>query len=227
MRWARRGFAAADGRVTRTDPVSLPDEIPLFPLPNVVLFPDAYLPLHIFEPRYRAMTRDALAGRRLIGMVVLRDGWQADEGGTPALYATGCAGDIVHHEALPDGRFNLILHGVTRFVIEDEVPGDTLYRLARVRWQPEPDATSSPAALPGLRQQLEALLLPAVARGDVRMPAGLSDQALVNAVCQALDLPAIEKLALLEKPDVQTRARTLLPVLERLMLRLPGSGQVH
>jgi uncharacterized protein len=207
--------------------VTLPDQIPLFPLSNVVLFPDVYLPLHIFEARYRAMTRDALEGGGLIGMVVLREGWQEDYGGAPPIYATGCAGTIVHHDALPDGRYNLILQGIARFEVEHEVAGDTAYRRAHVRWHREADAVGQPAALTRLRQQVEALLLPAVARGEVRMPSGLTDQALVNAVCQALDVPIIEKLALLEKPDVLTRGRTLLPILERLMLKLSGSGQVH
>jgi Lon protease-like protein len=211
----------------RPRPVILPDDLPLFPLPNVVLFPDAYLPLHVFEPRYRALTRDALAGPRLIGMVVLREGWQEDDEAAPAIYATGCAGTIVHHEALPDGRSNIILQGVGRFTVAHEIAGDTPYRRARVEWQPEVDASGIRVELTRLRQQIERLLLPAVARGEVRMPAGLSDQALVNAVCQAIDVPTIEKLALLEKPDVVTRALALLPRLERLMLDRSGSGQVH
>ena len=76
----------------------LPDEIPLFPLPNVVLFPDAYLPLHIFEDRYRTMTRQALGGTRLIGMTVLRETATTDGEGVPPIYATGCAGasDSLH-----------------------------------------------------------------------------------------------------------------------------------
>ena len=198
----------------------LPDEIPLFPLTNVVLFPDVYLPLHIFEDRYRAMTRAALAGHKLIGMTVLREGWQDDYGGAPAIYATGCAGTIVHHEALDDGRFNIILQGVARFAVEQEESRGTPYRVARVGWHQEPDAEHATAALTRVRQQVEALLLPAVARGEVRMPPGMTDQSLVNAVCQALDVPIVEKLALLEKPDVLTRGRAL-------MMKLSGSGQVH
>lgn len=213
--------------MTKAGPVTLPEEIPLFPLSNVVLFPDVYLPLHVFEARYRAMTRDALEGDGLVGMVVLRDGWQDDYGGAPAIYATGCAGAIVHHEALPDGRFNIILQGIARFEVEREVKGATSYRRARVGWQREAETSGASPALPRVRQQVEALLLPAVARGDVRMPPGLADAALINAVCQALDVPIVEKLALLEKPDVLTRGRALLPILERLMLKLSGSGQVH
>ena len=204
-----------------------PDEIPLFPLSNVVLFPDVYLPLHVFEERYRAMTRDVLAGPKLIGMTVLREGWQQDYGGAPPIYATGCAGTIVHHEALKDGRFNIILLGVSRFEVESEVAAGTPYRIARVRWYEESDATGDRAELTRLRRQVEALLLPAVASGEVRMPAGMSDQALINAVCQALDIPIVEKLALLERRDVHARGQALLPILERLLIKLSGSGNIH
>ncbi|WP_396624466.1 LON peptidase substrate-binding domain-containing protein [Luteitalea sp.] len=207
--------------------MTLPDEIPLFPLSNVVLFPDVFLPLHIFEERYRAMTREALASQGLIGMTVLREGWQQEYEGTPPIYATGCAGTIVHHERLDDGRYNLVLQGVARFEVEQERDAGTPYRLARVRWHREPDADGHRPTVTRLRRQVETLLLPAVARGEVRLPAGLTDQALVNAVCQALDVPIVEKLALLEKPDVVTRGQALLPILERLLIRLSGSGQVH
>ncbi|HTU99823.1 MAG TPA: LON peptidase substrate-binding domain-containing protein [Luteitalea sp.] len=207
--------------------MTLPERIRLFPLTNVVLFPDVYLPLHIFEARYRAMTRDALAGDTLIGMTVLREGWQQDYDGAPPIYATGCAGTIVHHDALDDGRFNLILQGVSRFEVIEEVEAGTPYRVARVAWHPEPDGSGSRAALTRLRQQVEALLMPAVARGEVRLPQGMTDQALINAVCQALDIPTVEKLALLEKSDLQARGHALLPILERLLIKLSGSGQIH
>ncbi|BCS34454.1 ATP-dependent protease [Luteitalea sp. TBR-22] len=207
--------------------MTLPDQLPLFPLSNVVLFPDVFLPLHIFEERYRAMTRDALAGQALIGMTVLREGWQRDYEGTPPIYATGCAGTIVHHERLQDGRYNIVLKGVARFEVERELETGAPYRVAQVRWHAETDAEGTRPAVTRVRRQVETLLLPAVARGEVRLPTELSDQALVNAVCQAIDVPIVEKLALLEKPDVVTRGLALLPILERLLIRLSGSGQVH
>jgi len=205
----------------------LPDEIPLFPLPNVVLFPDAYLPLHIFEDRYRAMTRQALGGTRLIGMTVLRETVVPDGEGVPPIYATGCAGAIVHHEPLKDGRFNIVLQGIARFEVVRELSGAAPFRVARVRWYEEPDAATHRAAMTRLRGQVETLLLPAIARGEVRMPQGMSDDALINAVCQALDIPVVEKLALLEKPDVLLRGQALVPILERLLIQLSGSDQVH
>lgn len=197
----------------------------LFPLPNVVLFPKAYLPLHIFEHRYRAMVRDALDGRRTIGMVVLREGWQTATG-LPPVYATGCAGEIVHHDALPDGRFNIVLRGTRKF----RISGERLvqpYREADVEWLDEPLDVSVEAALRAVRRRLDALLLPAVARGEARMPPQLADDELVNAVSQALDIDVVEKLALLEKPDILGRAEAVIPLIERRLVQGTGGDVVH
>ena len=101
-------------------PTMLPPTIPLFPLPNVVLFPNVFLPLHIFEQRYRAMVSDALAGDRIIGMVLLRPGWEQDYEGRPPIYPVGCAGLITHAERLSDGRFNIVLQGLEKFRVLDE-----------------------------------------------------------------------------------------------------------
>src|SRR5262245_40726916 len=100
----------------------LPGLIPLFPLPNVVLFPGVPLPLHIFEPRYRDMVRDTPAGERsLIGMVLLRGDWRKEYYQNPEVFAVGCAGRVMSVQPLPDGRYNILLHGLREFVIENEV----------------------------------------------------------------------------------------------------------
>ena len=96
------------------------DLLPLFPLPNVVLFPNVFLPLHIFEPRYREMVADALASDRMIGMVLLRPGWDRDYEGRPPIYSVGCSGVLTHNERLPDGRYNIVLRGIERFRILEE-----------------------------------------------------------------------------------------------------------
>ena len=114
----------------------LPPTIPIFPLPNVVLFPHVFLPLHIFEPRYRAMVADALEGDRLIGMVLLRPGWEGRYDGRPPVYPIGCAGVITHHDRLPDGRYNIVLRGLQKFRITGEDEG-RLYRVARIEGQHE------------------------------------------------------------------------------------------
>ena len=123
----------------------LPPIIPLFPLPNVVLFPGVFLPLHIFEERYRALTRDALAGDRIIGMTLLRPGFEGDYNGRPPIYPVGCAGVISHSDRLPDGRYNIVLHGLSKFRIVEEMT-DGEYRRARVdaadRSSPTPPASA-------------------------------------------------------------------------------------
>lgn len=103
--------------------------VPLFPLPNVVLFPHAVLPLHIFEERYKAMTADALRGDRRIAMALLRPGWEKCYHGKPCIDPVVCVGRILSHERLPDGRYNFLLQGTTRARIVREV-GDRTYRLA-------------------------------------------------------------------------------------------------
>jgi Lon protease-like protein len=98
----------------------LPPAIPIFPLPNVVLFPNVFLPLHIFEPRYREMVADALAGDRIIGMVLLQPGWEASYDGRPPVYPIGCAGVVTNAERLPDGRYNIVLQDSEKFRILSE-----------------------------------------------------------------------------------------------------------
>src|SRR5436190_18834387 len=102
----------------------LPPSIPIFPLPATVLFPSVFLPLHIFEPRYRQMVNDALAGDRTIGMVLLKAGFETDYEGKPPVYHTGCSGLITHVERMDDGRFNLILRGLEKVSsLGEEAPG--------------------------------------------------------------------------------------------------------
>jgi Lon protease-like protein len=105
----------------------------LFPLPGLVFFPRVLQPLHIFEPRYRQMTADALAGDRLITMVLPRPGWEEDYDGRPALYPIACLGQIMVAKPLPDGRYNLLLHGLSRARLLEELPDEKLYRQARVQ----------------------------------------------------------------------------------------------
>jgi uncharacterized protein len=203
------------------------DLLPLFPLPTVVLFPGVFLPLHIFEPRYRAMVADALAGDRLIGMTLLRDGWEDSYEGRPPVYAVGCSGVITHCEQLPDGRYNIILRGVERFRILEE-DQTRPYRRAVTQPLPERDLTSQDRLLlRALRARLEALLSPSEsAEGiDPRVASAMNDEDLVNALAQYLDLAPIEKQALLEQPAVPERARALAELLEMKALRdRAGSG---
>src|SRR6202521_4687162 len=139
------------------------DLLPVFPLPNVVLFPNVFLPLHIFEPRYREMVADAVASDRMIGMVLLRPGWHHAEQ-RPPVYLVGCSGVITHVEQLADGRYNIVLRGVERFRILEEGQAKS-YRRALV--EPLPDRGRSGddrAAIQQQRSKLESLLAPRIER---------------------------------------------------------------
>lgn len=115
---------------------ALPALVPLFPLPNVVLLPGAVLPLHIFEERYKQMTADALKGHRLIAMALLKAGWQKDYYGRPPIESVVCVGEILSHERLPDGRYNLLLRGRDRARLVRETRHQP-YRLAELQVLPE------------------------------------------------------------------------------------------
>ena len=203
------------------------DLLPLFPLPNVVLFPNVFLPLHIFEPRYREMVADAIASDRMIGMVLLRPGWERDYEGRPPIFPIGCSGLLTHNERLPDGRYNLVLRGIERFRIVEE-DHTRSYRRAVVEPLREHalDAADRTAIL-SQRSKLESMLVPSQSNaGDPRMPASMSDEDLVNALAQYLDLEPLEKQALLEKASLRTRAESLVELLEMkiLMARTPGGS---
>ncbi len=108
--------------------------IPIFPLPNVVFFPYMDLPVHIFEPRYRQMVADCLAGDRRLAMVLLKPGWEPDYYSRPPVCPVAGAGEIVECQRLGDGRYNILLRGVGRIGIEGEAPSEKLYRIAVARW---------------------------------------------------------------------------------------------
>ncbi len=209
----------------------LPPELPVFPLPNVVLFPNVFLPLHVFEPRYRAMVADALAGDRIIGMTLLQPGYRADYDGRPAIYPVGCAGVITHAEPLDDGRFNIVLRGLEKFRIVHEAPGGA-YRIATVEPLPEPLVEPERAALQRERLRLEALLASVIERagGGPRFPPAVADDDLVNALSQYLEFEPVERQALLERDGVLARCRGLIELLEMKTLAPGGTewkGAVH
>ena len=191
----------------------LPPIIPLFPLPNVVLFPGVFLPLHIFEERYRALTRDALAGDRIIGMTLLRPGFEGDYDGRPPIYPVGCAGVISHSDRLPDGRYNIVLHGISKFRIVEEMT-DGEYRRARVDALTELTDAPGQREIKDLRTRIEGLLLSALKATEVQIPGSLSDEDLIHALCQYLQFEPAERQALLECDGTVERARALTEFLE-------------
>ncbi len=199
--------------------VGLPSVVPLFPLPNAVLFPGVPLPLHIFEPRYRELVRDvSRVEDRLIGMVLLRGDWRRDYHGSPDIYPVGCAGRMVSVEPLADGRYNILLQGVREFVISGE-DRQRSYRQANVSWRP-PGPTALP---PGFRTRLCDLVRGYLGdrepkrAGALLDDASVSDELLVNFLCYALEFSPLEKQALLEAPSLSDRGARLCEVVQFAM----------
>ena len=213
------------------------DLLPIFPLPNVVLFPNVFLPLHIFEARYREMVADALASDRLIGMVLLRPGWERDYEGRPPVYPIGCSGVITHVERLADGRYNIVLRGLERFRIVGEEDGKA-YRRASIEPLAERTlGTDERQAVRNTRARLEALLAATLRRArregpdaapDLHTASAMCDEDLVNALAQYLDLEPLERQALLEHDSLSSRAESLVELLEMKLLiaRTPGLSNV-
>jgi hypothetical protein len=193
----------------------LPATIPIFPLPNVVLFPNVFLPLHIFEPRYRQMVEDALRGDRIIGMVLLQPGWEPAYQERPPVYRVGCAGVITHSERLADGRFNIVLRGMEKFRVTSEDDARP-YRIAYVESVREPAPESFREEMHSERRRLESLLVPQPvgASESSKMPAAMPDEELVNALAQYMEFEPVEKQALLEREGLLERCRSLIELLE-------------
>jgi Lon protease-like protein len=168
------------------------------------------LPLHVFEPRYRALVNDVLDSHRTIGVTLLKPGYEADYQGRPPVYPLGCAGTIVEQERLADGRYNIVLRGRERFRILEEQVGSP-YRVARV--EKLGDAAGDQGSLDRIRQQL----LDAFERlsgGSLVVEGDVPPAALVNGLCQQLDLPVVEKLDLLACDSIESRAGRLVELLE-------------
>ena len=186
----------------------LPARIPIFPLPDVTLFPSTTAPFHIFEARYRAMVADALAGNSIIGMVVLKPGYEVQYEGRPPVHAIGCAGVIASSRLLADGRYDIILRGLTRFRIlgEDQ---SRAYRLADVAALPDRIDDTERARLSELRRQVEDAVrtrFPSVPE----LRADLADEAVIDGLSLLLPIRPEEKLELLEAEDPVERAETLI-----------------
>lgn len=204
--------------------------IPLFPLPDVVLFPGVFLPLHIFEMRYREMVKDSLAGDRLIGVSLLRPGWDHDADGRPAMYTVGCVGLISHVEELPDGRYNLVLRGVEKYRVVREEDVLRSYRRASVDYLDERMTMADRESVRRQKHQLERLLTTVTDAPDQPFPSNLSDEEVINALAQYLDLEPIERQALLEQEGVARRCDALIELLEMKAMatgHAPDRGLLH
>ncbi|MGH7819415.1 MAG: LON peptidase substrate-binding domain-containing protein [Candidatus Binatia bacterium] len=209
----------------------LPPVVPLFPLPNVVLFPQVLLPLHIFEPRYRQMVRDAAEAEELIGMMLYRPCGEQPPELQPDIYSIGCAGRVIRKVDLPDGRFNILLQGVREFECREQF-FDRPYRRAMVTWRP---AVPAGVRLEGSRRRrlLDKIRVfnAKAAEPELRIleDPTLTDEMLVNLFAFASDIPVAEKQSLLELEHLEVRAERLIETLDFHVIErvfAPGSDVV-
>lgn len=204
------------------DTADFSGQVRLFPLPDLVMFPHVLQPLHIFEPRYRALFEAALADDKLIAMAVLAPGWQKDYEGRPPLQPFACLGRIATHQRLDDGRYNLLLQGVRRIKIVRELPPNVSYREAEARIYEDLTPAGAAAARPQLRRKLVdgfKQLLPKLPEAHEQLDHLLGSEIplgmLTDLVAYALDLGLEMKLQLLSEPNVDVRAQMLLDRLDK------------
>jgi uncharacterized protein len=211
----RRGIAA------------LCETLPIFPLAGVLLLPRGRLPLNIFEPRYLAMTRDALAGDRLIGMVQPSDPNQPLSG-NPPVYPTGCAGRITSFSETDDGRFLITLTGLCRFRIREELPLLSGYRRVVPQWEPFANDLRNPREpkfdrerlMRGLRAYFDKHQIKAEWDALGSVPA----ERLVTSIAMVCPFEPSEQQALLEAGDLEERAKLLTAIVEMAVMESPGDG---
>ena len=209
-------------------PADLPQKLPVFPLPGALLLPRADLPLNIFEPRYLEMISDALSGDRIIGIIQPKD--DSDTAERPDLMKVGCAGRITSYAETPDGRMLVTLTGVSRFAIAGELDADTAYRQVIADYHPfavdlvsdlGASEVNRPALLKAFRDYLNANNMNA----DWDQVDAASTEVLVNTLSLLAPYPPQEKQALLEAPDLKTRADVLVALTEVALRRMSSGGK--
>jgi uncharacterized protein len=195
----------------------LPAMIPIFPLQDATLFPNASYPFYIFEPRYRAMVADALKGNRIIGMVMLQPGFEAEYAGRPPIFPIGCAGLITAYEELPGGEYTIVLRGLAKFRVTGE-DNSRAYRLAHVVTLSEELDTQETVALSKERQRIDTLLTVLADRFGVEPPPpGTTDEEVVDLLSERLPMKGLDRQRLLERDDPLARARVVIEVLEEIV----------
>jgi len=210
-------------------PADLPQKLPVFPLPGALLLPRADLPLNIFEPRYLEMISDALSGERMIGIIQPRD--DSDTAERPELMKVGCAGRITSYAETPDGRMLVTLTGVSRFSIKSELAVATPYRQVVANFKPFAidlvmDLGASEVNRPALLTAFKDYLTANNMSADWSEINAASTEVLVNTLSLLAPYPASEKQALLEAPDLKTRADVLVALTE-MALSKSFSGKRH
>ncbi len=206
-------------RPSTREPIALPEVLPIFPLTGVLLLPRGRLPLNIFEPRYLAMTRDALGGERLVGMVQPSDPARDGAGEmNPPVYPVGCAGRITQFSETDDGRYLITLTGVSRFRIAKELPLLSGYRRVVPDWRPFAHDRAAPGE-PGFdRERLIRGLRSYFAQRQIAADFEAIEKApgeyLVTSIAMACPFAPSEKQALLEAADPDARAGLLTALVE-------------
>jgi Lon protease-like protein len=200
-------------------PLPIPDLLPVFPLPNVVFFPKTYLPLHIFEPRYRQMVADTTIGGQCIAMALLKEGWELDYYGNPAIYPILCVGRIVSVQPLSDGHSNILLQGLERCDIHEE-HFEKPYREATVRVKPK--LSEERLAADVRRALIEILGRYLQTREDSPAWQGffreeVTDEVLVNTLSTYLECTPLEKQFLLDADGLRQRARRLNDLIQFML----------
>lgn len=192
---------------------TLPETLPVFPLSEAFLLPTGYLPLNIFEPRYKQMVLDAMASDRLIGMIQ-----PAEESENPALRKTGCAGKITEFSETPDGRFIIKLAGVYRFDVKEEIKTDRLYRTVKPVWSAYKNDIKAHRCLNINRDKLKELLKSYFSKQEMSCDwqkfEGVPDGKLITCLSMVCPFEPSEKQAILEAPCCKTRAEMFMTLLE-------------
>jgi len=190
--------------------------IPLFPLPTTVFYPNTSLPLHVFEPRYRSMVTDALKGKKEIGMVLLKPGWENDYHGAPEIMTIGCVGKIERHSKLPEGKYNILLSGLHRFRILQEIEGK-LYRQAQVELLKEVNDQDlvegslliKQRLIENMKQYLKSIPNGKEAEQSLDLESCTKLAEFVDRIIYHFDLPASKMQEFLEEQNVHKRADSL------------------
>lgn len=208
---------------------SLPKVLPIFPLAGVLLLPHAQLPLNIFEDRYLSMTRDALAGHRLIGMVQPVHPEDEDTA-LPKVYDNGCAGRITSFKETDDGRILITLTGLCRFTItEEQATTDSGYRVVRADYRRFASDLDEPAATrvdrKRLMRALNAFFSQQGYEADWSTVEHASNESLITTLAMTCPFAPNEKQALLEARDTEVRAEIVISLMEMTVLDRTHAGE--
>ncbi len=220
------------------DTLSPPDHdalaaLPIFPLPNAVLLPGGLLPLHVFEPRYRELTRDCLAGHHLMGVARLRPGYETAYYGRPPVYERFGVGRIICSEELPDGRFALLLRGIARVELARELPAERPYRLVEARMLPDAqidrdEATDHHKRLIDLCDRLAEIIDQGGPQLRDLVRAFDDPGACADAIAAALVMDVDARQELLEACDPMVRIQRTLGHVSHMLCELaPCGGAVN